>query len=151
MSSPIRRPGSDELSRFEDQMNRFLDRFSGRRSLGGPREESFREGLFPPVDIVERVDAIEIRADLPGVEPEAVDVSFEGGTITLRGERRLEEARQGESYHRVERSYGVFERSFTVPGTVDADGIEASFSNGQLVLLLPKREEARPQRIPITS
>jgi HSP20 family protein len=130
-------------------MSRFLERFAGREPFGDLLEESLREGWLPPVDIVERTEAIEIRADLPGVEPKAVDVCFEDGKITIRGERRLAEAREGESYHRVERSYGVFERSFAVPSSVDADGIEASFSDGQLVLHLPKREEARPQKIAI--
>jgi HSP20 family protein len=150
MRTLIPREHADELRRLESKMSQLFEHLSGHKaSLGSVHEESMHEGWLPPVDILESKEAIEIRADLPGVDGKDVDVSLDSGKITIRGERRLDEAGEGQTYHRVERPYGVFERSFSVPSTVDPDRVGASFKDGQLTLLLPKREEAKPQRIAI--
>ena len=90
-----------------------------------------------------------ITADLPGLKAEDVEVTVEEGILSIRGERKLEETSEGETYHRVERMYGVFERTFTLPNSVDVDKIDARFSNGEMVLTLPKREESKPRQISI--
>ena len=88
-------------------------------------------------------------AELPGFKENEIQVQMEGGVLTLRGERRHEEEKEGRTFHRRERSYGQFVRSFTLPNNVDRDRIKASFSNGLLEIELPKREEAKPKQIPI--
>ena len=90
-----------------------------------------------------------ITADLPGLKAEDVEVTVDEGTLSIRGERKLEEAAEGETFHRVERLYGIFERSFTLPNSVDVDKIEARFSNGEMTLTLPKREESKPRSVKI--
>jgi HSP20 family protein len=106
-------------------------------------------GWTPAVDIYEDEDAVTLRAELPGVEPKDVDVRFENGVLTLRGERKLEQEEKRENYHRVERSYGTFTRSFALPGTVDAEKIRAEAKNGILAIVLPKRSEAKPRAIQV--
>ena len=105
---------------------------------------------MPAVNIIEREDAVVISADLPGLRPEDVEVTVEQGVLTVRGERKLEEANEGETYHRVERLYGVFERSFTLSNSVDTTKIDARFKNGEMTLTLPKREESKPRTVKIT-
>jgi HSP20 family protein len=111
--------------------------------------EPMRGSWLPPVDIKETADAVEINAEMPGFSADQVEVSAENNVLTLRGERSLEETKDGESYHRVERSYGAFERSFQIPRNVDAEKIEAKFENGILYLSLPKRPESKPRTIAI--
>ncbi len=105
---------------------------------------------LPPVDIVEDKDAVRIAAELPGVKPEDVRISMENTVLTIRGEKRLERREEnGDRAHRFERSYGMFERSFTVPGTVDAEHIEAKYEQGVLTVTLPKVERAKPREITV--
>ena len=123
-------------------------------ALEGRLNRLFQQGLgpqawAPPVDIYETEKEIVLKADLPEVKPEDVDIRMENNTLTLRGERRLEKDVKDESYHRVERQYGSFSRTFALPGTVDADKIDARYENGVLRVVLPKREEARPKQIRI--
>jgi HSP20 family protein len=101
------------------------------------------------VNILEKKDAIVITADLPGLKGEDVDVTVDNGVLTIRGERRLEEVSEGETYHRVERVYGVFERTFTLPNSVDVARIDAKFRNGEMVVTLPKREESKPRAVKV--
>jgi HSP20 family protein len=131
-----------EIARLQDEMSRVLDNrysFNGTESVG----------WTPAVDIYEDEDAVTLRAELPGVEPKDVDVRFENGVLTLRGERKLEQEEKRENYHRVERSYGTFTRSFALPGTVDAEKIRAEAKNGILSIVLPKRSEAKPRAIQV--
>jgi len=88
-----------------------------------------------------------VTAEMPGVEPKDVDLRVENGTLTLRGERKLEREDQQEQYLRIERSYGTFSRMFSLPTTVDAERIKAEFKNGLLKITLPKREESKPKSI----
>jgi HSP20 family protein len=101
------------------------------------------------VDIYENKDQIVIEAELPGMSREDFDLSFENNIITLRGERRFEKKDESDNYHRVERSYGSFTRSFTLPPTVSGEGITAEYRNGVLRVTLPKREEVKARRIEI--
>jgi HSP20 family protein len=131
------------------RMENLFDEMVGRGLWRTSEERPLRGSWVPAINILERQDAMVITADLPGLKAEDVDVTVEEGTLSIRGERRLEEASEGETYHRVERLYGVFERSFTLPNSVDVDKIDARFSNGEMVLTLPKREESKPRSVKI--
>jgi HSP20 family protein len=102
------------------------------------------------VDIYENKDQIVLEAELPGMSREDFELSIENNVITLRGERNFEKKEESDNYHRVERSYGAFTRSFTLPQTVSADGATAEYQNGVLRVALPKREEAKARRIEIS-
>ena len=105
----------------------------------------------PPVDITEDKDRILITAELPGFKEDQIEIQTENGMLTLRGERKFEKETDGKSYHRVERAYGQFVRSFSLPNNVDREKIKASFRDGLLQIELPKREDARPKNIRISS
>jgi HSP20 family protein len=138
-----------QLSAFGERMESLFDEMMGRRFRSALDDDSVRGAWAPRVDIMERKDGLEIRADLPGMKPEDVDVTVEDGMLAISGERRLEETQEGETFHRVECTYGRFERSFTLPTNVDTDKISAQFANGELILSLPKREEAKPKSVKI--
>jgi HSP20 family protein len=103
----------------------------------------------PPVNVREDAENIVVDVELPGIDPSQVDIAVEGQVLTITGEKRDERQEERESYRLVERRYGRFERSFTIPRGVDPDRIEARFDRGVLHLTLPKPEEARPRRIRI--
>ena len=103
----------------------------------------------PPVDIYENADNIVLKAELPGIDPQDVDIRVEDNTLYLKGERRFEKEVKEESYHRVERTYGSFARSFSLPSSIAADKVVAEYKDGVLTLTLPKREEAKPTTIKI--
>jgi len=135
-----------ELSTFADRFNRALGGAAGR-----DRDEEMSLGAWiPPVDIAEDRDRITLTAELPGFREEQVKIQMEGGVLTIRGERKFEEEKDGRNFHRVERSYGQFVRSFTLPNNVDREQIRASFDNGLLRIEMPKTAEARPREIKIT-
>ena len=114
------------------------------------REEMTHGAWAPSVDIFEDKDRLILEAELPGMKREDFEISVENNVITLSGERKFEKKTEGDNYHRVERSYGSFTRSFTLPQTVTADGATADFDNGVLRVSLPKREETKARRIEIT-
>ena len=103
----------------------------------------------PPVDIYETENDIVLKAELPGVDPKDVEVRVEDSTLYLKGERKFEKEVKNESYHRVERSYGSFARSFSLPNSINAEKVKAEFKDGLLTLTLPKREEAKPKKVTI--
>jgi len=103
----------------------------------------------PPVDIYETEDAIVLKAELPGVDPKDVEVRVEDNTLYLKGERKFEKEVKEQNYHRVERSYGSFARSFSLPNSISTDKVKAEFKDGLLTLTMPKREEAKPKTIKI--
>lgn len=113
--------------------------------------EPFSQGSWvPPVDIVELPDKdVIVRAELPDMKREDIKVTFENNVLSLEGERQFERSREGETYHRVERGYGKFRRSFSMPASVDASRIEADYKDGVLTIKLPRREESRPRQIAI--
>lgn len=134
-----------ELRSLQDEMNRL---FMTNYSRGS--EEGFASGAWSPkVDIFENKENLVIEAELPGMKREDVDVSIENNVLTLHGERKFEKKDDGDNYHRVERSYGSFTRSFTLPQTVTADGATADFKNGILRVQLLKREETKARKIEI--
>jgi HSP20 family protein len=103
----------------------------------------------PSVDIFEHDDNLVIRAELPGVERDDIDISVENNTLVLRGERKREKELKEENAYRLERVFGVFTRSFSLPKTVDPQGIAASYKNGVLEIRLPKAEAAKPRKVEI--
>jgi HSP20 family protein len=101
----------------------------------------------PAVDILETENELVVRADLPDVERENIDVRVENQTLSIKGERRFEEDASAQGYHRIERSYGGFVRSFAVPNSVDTEKVSADYKNGVLTVKLPKKEAAKPKQI----
>jgi HSP20 family protein len=124
-----------------DRLNRMFADF---------QNEAFNQAWVPAVDIYE-TDAHEvvIKAELPDVKKEDINVTFENNVLTLSGERKQEETTKREQYQRVERHFGSFSRSFTLPATVDASRIVASYKDGVLTIRLPRREEAKPKQISV--
>lgn len=136
-----------ELRNLQDDMTRL---FTGGRPASFDREEMTHGAWAPSVDIYEDKDRLILEAELPGMNREDFEISVENNVITLRGERKFEKKTEGDNYHRVERSYGSFLRSFTLPQTVTADGATADFDNGVLRVSLPKREETKARKIEIS-
>jgi HSP20 family protein len=135
--SNVNRP----IERLQREMNRLLTDF-GR--TGTPFH-----GVFPPVNVTEDGDNLYIRAELPGIRPEDMDLSVEGETVTLRGERIQAQASENVSYHRHEREVGRFRRIISLPTRIDPEGASASFKNGVLKISLPKAKEAKPRQIQV--
>ncbi len=117
--------------------------YQGMRTVAGEHNWS------PSVDIAETDDSFEVRAELPGVTQDDIQVSVKENRLTLKGEKRQEQVDDSKNYRRVERPYGRFQRAFTLPPTVKADDIKAEFKDGVLTLDIPKAEEAKPTEIPI--
>jgi HSP20 family protein len=138
-----------DLVGLQERMNRLFDEsFRGINRAGS--EEDWGGGSWAPaVDIYEQNGNIVLKAELPGVDPKDVDVRVENNILTLRGERKLENEVKRESYHRVERAYGSFTRSFTLPNVVDTEKIKAEYKDGLLRMTLPKKDEAKPKQISI--
>jgi HSP20 family protein len=137
-----------ELGTLADRFNRAFGALAPSRN----RDEEMSLGSWlPPVDIAEDKDEITLTAELPGFKQDQIEIQMEDGVLTLRGERKFEEEKEGRNFHRVERSYGSFVRSFTLPNNVDREAIEAHFTNGLLQIELPKREEAKPRQIKISA
>ena len=133
--------------------SRDMERFIKSMWAGnlGDRDEadSMCGTWVPAVNILERDAGVEITVEMAGVDAKDVEVTVEDGVLSIKGERRFEEAVEGETYHRVESSFGAFERRFTVPTSVDPGKIEARFKNGVMTLALPKREESKPRTVKV--
>ena len=123
--------------------------FRGAFSAQPGETELSTRSWAPPVDIYETEDAIVLKAELPGVDPKDVEVRVEDNTLYLKGERKFEKEVKEQNYHRVERSYGSFARSFSLPNSISTDQVKAEFKDGLLTLTMPKREEAKPKTIKI--
>lgn len=134
-----------ELKTLQGQLNRLFEPFA--RFAAG--DEDLVSGTWvPPVDVAETQEKILVRAEVPGMKQNDIQIEFENGLLTIRGERTIEKA-DNVTWHRVERTYGNFSRSFTLPRTVDPEKITASYRDGILEIEVPKREEAKPKQIRI--
>jgi len=134
-----------EFVTLQDRMNRLF-----RESYPEGREEALTTSTFaPPVDVYEDEHSITLKIEVPGIDEKDIDVRLENGTLTLRGERKFEEKKEEGGWHRVERSYGHFERVFTLPDSVNPDGVKADYKNGTLTITLPKKEIAKPKQVKI--
>ena len=136
-------PGTDLFSNLT-RLNHMMD-----QAFNGWDGEAVGSAWTPSVDVREDKEHLTITVDLPGVKPEDVKISLENQLLTIRGERRQTTEQKDERWHRYERSYGSFERSFTLPSTVDAERIQATTEHGVLTIALPKAERARPREIPV--
>src|SRR2546428_6023785 len=133
------------ITGMQDRINRLFGDMS--RQSGG--DETTWGGWAPAVDIFEKEECLVLKAELPGMREKDIDVHVENGILTLRGERMRDEDVRSESYHRVERFYGSFTRTFALPMTVDVPKIGASYKDGVLEVVLPKGETAKAKRIEI--
>ena len=134
-----------ELTALQNRMNRLFE-----QQYGNDGEESLTTGAFvPPVDIYEDEHNIQLKLEVPGIEEKDLDVKVENNVLTVSGERKFEKEEKEENFRRVERRYGSFVRSFTLPTTVDSEGITADYTAGVLKLKLAKRAEAKPKQIKV--
>lgn len=136
---------------FRDRFNRLFDQPFGTDIFNAfeAGEDMSSRNWLPPVDISETDEALVLTAELPGLSKEDVDITLENNVLSIRGERKFEKEATQENYHRVERSYGAFSRSFTLPSNLVSDKVHASFSDGLLRVEIPKAEEAKPRKITI--
>jgi len=134
-----------EMSSLQERMNRLFTDVLARSPMG--EEEMARGAWAPAVDIYETTESIVLKAELPGITKDDIFVEVKDSTLTLKGEKKFEKEVKEENYHRVERSYGSFQRAFTLPSTVQQDKVKAKFKDGILEIVLPKMEEAKPKQI----
>ena len=149
MVSITRRESPAQLFGLQ-RLNRILDEAFG----GLPFDQGgniLTASWIPATDVSEDKDSIRIAMELAGVNPEDVRISLENNVLTIRGEKKQEEEENNERVHRIERTYGTFERTFVLPSTVDSDRIEAQHENGLLIVTIPKAERARPREIRVNS
>jgi len=132
---------------LQNRMNRLFDESFRGASRTGDDDWALGGSWAPAVDIYEKDGHIVLEAELPGIDAKGVDIRVENNVLTLRGERKFEAEVKQDSFHRVERTYGAFTRSFTLPTVVDTEKIKADFKDGVLKLTLPKKEEAKPKQI----
>ncbi len=130
------------LSSLQDQMNRLFD-------IAMPRhgDDSVLTSWAPAVDIYETENELVLKADLPEINEKDLDVRIENNTLTVRGERKFDREVKEDNYLRVERAYGSFSRSFSLPNTVDSEKIKADYRNGVLTVEMPKRAESKPKQV----
>jgi HSP20 family protein len=141
----------DPFRELEEMQNRFLSLFGQRLpALRAQPEEGFTlTKWLPPVDIEENDREYVVKAELPGMKKEEVKLEVEGGTLSISGERKAEKEEKGKKYHRMERSYGAFQRSFTLPEGALSEKISAEFKDGVLLVHLPKDETTKPKAIEV--
>ncbi len=136
-----------ELAIFQDRMNRLFNESFGPVAS----QESLAAGSFvPPVDVYEDEQGIRLKMEVPGIEEKDIDIQLENNLLTVCGERKLESETKEENYHRIERRYGSFTRSFTLPNTVNPEEVKAGYSKGVLAINLGKKAEAKPKQIKVS-
>lgn len=137
-----------ELEELRKEFNRFFAR--APLSLWGEELAQSSGPAFPPVDIKEENDAIVVKSDLPGVKKEEIEVRVDGNLLTIKAEKRFEDKEEEKDrYHRIERFYGVYQRTFTLPDRIDPERMKARYEDGVLTLVLPKKPEAKPKTIKV--
>jgi HSP20 family protein len=135
------------LTSLQDQVNRL---FGDTVTRGGASQDDLATWA-PAVDIYETENALVVKADLPDIQEKDIDIRVENNTLTIRGERKFQKEVNEDNYLRVERAYGTFTRSFSLPNTVNTEGIQAEYRNGVLTVNMPKREESKPKQIKISA
>ena len=136
---------------FRQRFDRLFDQpvanfFETMRNGG---EEVSNRGWLPPVDVRETDEGLTLFVELPGIKHEDIDITVEDRTLSVRGERKFAQDVERENYHRIERAYGTFTRTFTLPANVRTDEVKASFADGVLTIELPKAEESKPRKVAI--
>lgn len=134
-----------EFTTLQDRMNRLF-----RGSFGEGREESLTSSIFaPPVDVYEDEHNVTLKIEVPGIDEKDIDVRIENNTLSVHGERKFEKDEKEENFRRVERHYGSFTRTFTLPNTVDTEHVQANYDKGILKIQLAKKAEAKPKQIKV--
>ena len=134
-----------ELATLQDRMNRLFQETAGT----GETSLTTTGAFIPPVDVYEDEHGLRLKLEVPGIDEKDLDVRIENNVLTIRGERKFEKEEKEENFHRIERRYGSFARSFTLPNTVDAEKVSAEYKNGVLELTLAKKAEAKPKQIKV--
>jgi len=136
-----------DMAEVQERVNRVLGDFYGTRG----QDDVMRRGAWiPPVDIFEDANhEMVIKAELPDMSREDIDIRVENNTLTITGEKKLDEQVKHDQYHRIERAYGTFSRSFSLPATIATEKVQADYKNGVLTIKLPMREEAKPKQIQV--
>src|SRR6266404_7642420 len=137
-----------ELASLNDQMNRVFRNVRSSRERS-PEEYLVSSGFAPPVDVYEDQHNITLKIEVPGIDDKDIDVRIENSVLTVHGERKFEKEEKEENFHRVERQYGSFTRSFTLPSTVDSGQVSADYNQGVLKIKLAKKAEAKPKQIKV--
>jgi HSP20 family protein len=138
-----------ELSTMQDRINRMNRLFRESYSAEGPEEALTTTSFAPPVDIYEDEHNITLKLEVPGIDEKDIDVRIENNTLTVHGERKIEKEEKEENFRRVERQYGNFTRSFTLPSAVDTGQVNANYDKGVLKISLAKKTEAKPKQIKV--
>ena len=150
MKSLARWQPFQEFNSFQKQMNRMFDNFFGRTTSLKPFEENLGDWEFDlAADIYEDDQRLTFKVEVPGIDEKDIKVEVENNVLTVHGERKLEKDIKEENFRRMERHYGAFSRSFTLPSTVDPEKIEADYTHGVLAIQMPKRAGARPKQIKV--
>jgi HSP20 family protein len=144
MNSVIRWEPFRNVNSLQEQFSRLFD-----TSFPGRSSESNLTTWAPAVDIQETENELVLKADLPGIDEKDIDVRTENNTLTIRGERKFEKQVNEDNYLRVERSYGSFSRSFSLPSTINTEAIHAEYKNGVLTVQMPKRAESKPKQVKV--
>ena len=137
-----------DLVSIQDELNRLFGRTYGGSEI---TRQDASGSWMPAVDVYETTDQVVVSVELPGIDPKQVDVTVEDSTLTISGQRSFEQQTEEQNYRRVERRYGSFSRSIRLPQTADAEGITARSEQGVLTIEVPKREEAKPKRIEVST
>src|SRR5216683_6258173 len=138
-----------EFSTLQDRLNRMNRLFRESYSPEGPEEALTTTNFAPPVDIYEDEHTITLKMEVPGIDEKAIDVRIENTTLTVHGERKFEKEEKEENFRRIERQYGSFTRSFTLPSSVDVGQVSADYNQGVLKISLAKKAEAKPKQIKV--
>src|SRR2546429_3238946 len=138
-----------EFSTMQDRMSRMNRLFRESYSPEGPEEALTTTAFAPPVDVYEDEHNVTLKIEVPGIDEKDIDVRIENNTLTVHGERKFEKEEKEENYRRVERQYGSFTRSFTLPNTIDHENVQANYEKGVLKIKLAKKAEAKPKQIKV--
>jgi HSP20 family protein len=133
-----------EFATLQDRLNRLF-----RDSFGDNQDALTTSSFSPAVDVYEDEHAVNLKIEVPGIDEKDLDIRVENNTLTVHGERKFEKEEKEENFRRVERQYGSFTRSFTLPATVDSDHVSANYDKGLLKISLPKKAEAKPKQIKV--
>ena len=148
MPNIVRFDPFEDMTRLQREVNRL---FEDRSATRGGAETASTRAWSPLVDILEDRNEIVVKAELPGIKQEEIDIELTGDTLTLRGERKFEDTPHKDNYVRIERSYGSFQRAFTIGVPVQHDGVKASYKDGILEIHLPKSEETKPKKVQVSA
>jgi HSP20 family protein len=147
-NSIVRFDPFEDLSRLQREMNRlFNDSYSAPTTRRSPDSAAFSAGWAPAVDVAEDASEITLKIELPGVKKDEIDLELSSDTLTIRGEKKFEEKEKAGNYVRIERSFGKFQRTFSLSVPIQQDKITANFSDGVLTVRLPKSEASKPKKV----